>query len=109
MATEIQVYGTDWCGLTFGVREYLTNARLTYDYHDVDREPQAEELMLALTDGRRRFPVVVVRKRVLTNPTRGELQRVLDDHRIRPERDRRRRAIAENSTPSSSRAINHNS
>ena len=103
MATEIQVYGADWCGLTFGVREYLTNARLAYEYRDVDREPQAEELMLTLTDGRRRFPVVVVHKRVLTNPTRGELQRVLDDHRIHPEPDRRRRAIAENSIPSSSR------
>lgn len=101
MAIEIQVYGADWCGLMFGVREYLTNARLTYDYPDVDREPQAEELMLALTDGRRRFAVVVVRKRVLTNPTREELQP--DDHRRRPEPDRRRRAIAENSTPSSSR------
>ena len=40
--------------------------------------------MLAPTDGRRRFPVVVVGNRVLTNPTFGELQRVLDDHRIRP-------------------------
>ena len=40
MATETQVYGTDWCRLTFGVREYLTNARLAYDYHDVDREPR---------------------------------------------------------------------
>ena len=56
-----------------------------------------------LTDGRRRFPVVVVHTRVLTNPTRGELQRVLDDHRTHPELDRRRRAIAENSMPSSSR------
>jgi hypothetical protein len=48
MAAEIQVYGADWCSLTFGVREYLTNARLGYEYHDVDREPQAEELMLTL-------------------------------------------------------------
>jgi hypothetical protein len=89
-------------GLTFGVREYATDLRLTYDYHDDDREPQVEELMLALTDGRRRFPLVVVRKRVLTNPTREELQRVLDDQRMRPEPGRRRRAFAENSTPSSS-------
>ena len=103
MAAEIQVYGADWCSLTFGVREYLTNARLAYEYHDVDRELQAEELMLTLTDGRRRFPVVVVHTRVLTNPTRGELQRVLDDHRIHPEPDRRRGAIAKRAMPSSSR------
>src|SRR5262245_63855673 len=43
------------------------------------------ELMLAVTDGRRRFPIVIVQERVLANPTRVELQRVLDDCRIQPE------------------------
>ncbi|HKW48401.1 MAG TPA: hypothetical protein VJN70_13220 [Gemmatimonadaceae bacterium] len=93
MASDIQVYGMDWCSLTFGVREYLTNARLTYDYHDVDRERQAYDVALAMTDGRRRFPLVVVHERVLTNPTIVELQRVLDDYQIRPESNVRRRPI----------------
>ena len=26
MASDIEVYGTDWCGLTFGVREYQLSA-----------------------------------------------------------------------------------
>jgi hypothetical protein len=44
MATEGQVYDADWCGLTFGVREYLTHSRVDYDYHDdVDRDPDAHE------------------------------------------------------------------
>ena len=94
MASEIQVYGADWCDLTFGVREYLTNARVAYDYHDIDRDPEANDLALVLTDGRRRFPLVVVHERVLTNPSLVELQRVLDDYRIRPENEPRRRPIA---------------
>ena len=94
MASEIQVYGAGWCGLTFGVREYLTNARVAYDYHDIDREPEANDLALALTDGRRRFPLVVVHERVLTNPSLVELQRVLDDYRIRAEYEPRRRPAA---------------
>ena len=94
MASEIQVYGADWCGLTFGVREYLTNARVAYDYHDIDRDPEANDLALAMTDGRRRFPLVVVHERVLMNPSRAELQRVLDDYGIRPEHEPRRPPIA---------------
>src|SRR5262249_49069163 len=91
MARGIQVHGTDWCTLTFGVREYLTNARVAYDYQDIDRDRQADELVVAMMDGRRRFPVVVVHERVLTNPTRAELQRTLDDYQIQPEGDGRRR------------------
>jgi len=99
LASEVQVYGTDWCSLTFGVREYLTNARVTYEYYDVDRDRNAHDLALAMTDGRRRFPVVVVHERVLTNPTRIELQRVLDDYQIRPEHETRRPPIAALASP----------
>lgn len=79
MSSDIQVYGADWCGLTYSLREYLTNARFAYDFHDVDRDADACELLLAITDGRRRFPVVVVQERVLHNPSRDELVRVLDE------------------------------
>ena len=103
MATDIQVYGTDWCRLTFDVREYLMNRRLAHEFHDIDRDRQALDLVLALTDGRRRFPVVTIRERVLTNPTRLDLQRVLEDYGIRPENSRRGRPIAPVSTPSRSR------
>src|SRR5262245_37709971 len=84
MASEIRVYGTDWCGLTYNLRKYLTNAGFVYEFHDVDRDAEACEAMLAIADGRRRFPVVVVVEQVLVNPSREELQRVLDDYRIRP-------------------------
>src|SRR5947208_237582 len=60
MANDIHVYGTDWCGLTFGVREYLTTSRLEYDYYNVDRDPRAQEFVLAMNDGRLRLPMVVV-------------------------------------------------
>ena len=46
--------------------------------------------MLSLTDGRRSFPLVVVERRVVIDPTTGELQRVLDEHDIRPEPRARR-------------------
>ena len=84
MANGIQVYGTDWCGVTFGVREYLTNSRIPYDYHNIEQDQDADEFVRAMGDGRRRFPLVVLEERVLTSPTLNELQHVLDEHRVRP-------------------------
>jgi len=89
MESEVQVYGMDWCGLTFGVREYLTSARIAYEYYDIERNPRAFDVALALTNGLRRFPLVVVHDRVLMNPTRFELQRVLNEYQVRPELDTR--------------------
>jgi hypothetical protein len=89
MADGIQVYGTSWCGVTFGIREYLTNSRIPYDYYDIERDPRAYEFVLAMNDGRRRFPLIVVAERVLVSPTLDELQHVLDDHRLRPLTPRR--------------------
>ena len=89
MTNAIQVYGTDWCGLTFSVRKYLTDARIPYDYYDIERDQRADAFVLAMHDGRRRFPVIVVEERILTSPTLSELQKVLDEQRVRPSTARR--------------------
>jgi glutaredoxin len=86
MASDIQVYGTDWCGLTYGVRRYLTAGRFEYDYFNIDDDKDAEEFVLATNNGRRRFPIVVIEDRVVTGPTVAELRRVLDQHGMRPSR-----------------------
>jgi len=83
MTNGIQVYGTNWCGVTFGVREYLTNSHIPYDYYNIEQDRHADEFVLAMTDGRRRFPLIVVEERVLTSPTLDELQQVLDAYRVR--------------------------
>ena len=72
--TGIQVYGTDWCGLTSGLREYLTKSRFPYHYYNIEDDPRADEFVLAMHDGRRRFPVVVVEERIMTNPTLADLR-----------------------------------
>ena len=72
MASDIEVYGTDWCGLTFGVREYLTNSRLAYDYYDVDRDTRAQEYVLAMNDGKRRLPS---KQPICGSPISSELAR----------------------------------
>ena len=84
MASGIQVYGTDWCSVTFRVREYLTNSRIPYDYYDIERDAHADAFVVAMNDGRRRFLLIVVQERVLTSPTVNELQQVLAEYRVRP-------------------------
>jgi glutaredoxin len=86
MASDIQVYGTSWCGLTYGVRRFLTASHFEYDYFDIDDDENAEEFVLTANQGRRRFPIVVIEDRVLTGPTAAELRRVLDEHAMRPSR-----------------------
>ena len=84
MASDIQVYGADWCGLTRGVREYLTNSRIDYDYFDVDRDDEAQQFVLAMNEGRRRFPLVVVQEQVVTQPTIAVLRSVIGEHALQP-------------------------
>ena len=86
VTSEIQVYGTAWCRLTFRVREYLMNARLTYEFFDIDRDQRAHEFVLAAAKGQRRFPLVVVEDDVMTVPTIPQLQCALDAHEIGSER-----------------------
>jgi glutaredoxin len=94
MASDIQVYGADWCGVTRGLREYLTNSRIDYDYFDVDRDDEAEQFVLAMNDGRRRFPLVVVQEQVLTEPTIAVMRRVIGEHALQPAIPRRLRSAA---------------
>ena len=76
------MYGADWCGLTRGLREYLMNSRIDYDYFDVDRDDEAEQFVLAMNEGHRRFPLVVVHERVVTQPTITVLRSVIDEHAL---------------------------
>jgi glutaredoxin len=84
VASDILVYGADWCGLTRGVREYLTNSRFDYDYFDADRDGDANRFVLAVNDGHLRFPVVVVEDQVVTQPTIAILQRAINEHGLLP-------------------------
>lgn len=86
MASDIQVYGTDWCGLTYRVRRYLTAGHFEYDYFNVDADQTAEAFVLAANQGLRRFPIVVIEDRVVIAPTVAELRCILDQQGMRSSR-----------------------
>lgn len=84
MAIDIHVYGATWCGVTFGLRKLLMDARLPYSYHDVDHDRAADAFVRSMNDGERRFPIVVVEEAILTNPTAATLKQALNEHRLTP-------------------------
>jgi glutaredoxin len=88
MTPTIHVYGTDWCRLTFAVREHLMQLQVEYDYFDIERDPRADEFVRAMHDGRRRHPIVVIGAHIVTNPTLTELRRALDQEETTPRVDR---------------------
>ncbi len=86
MASDIQIYGTNWCGVTYEVRRFLTVGQFEYDYFNIDDDEIADEFVLTANQGHRRFPIVVVEDRVLIAPTIAKLRCVLHEHGMRPSR-----------------------
>jgi len=99
MASSIHVYGTDWCGLTFRLREYLTRERFSYDYHDIERDRDAADFVQSVNSGSRRFPIVVVEDTVAISPTIGTLRQLIDECDVQPTASRspRSSSISSNS------------
>jgi disulfide oxidoreductase YuzD len=89
---DIRVYGTNWCRLTFRIREYLMRSRVEYLYFDIETDHAAGEFVRGMSDGEQRYPMVVIADQVVINPTLVELQTMLDDNRIERRPDVARRA-----------------
>ncbi len=83
MENAVHVYGTDWCGVTSALRRYLTTSKIPCEYHNIEQDRLADEFVLTMNDGRRRFPLIVLEERILISPTLVELQRALNAHGIR--------------------------
>ena len=75
--TKVEVYGTDWCGLTQSFRNDLQAADVPFEYRDIDRDSDAEGDLIELNGGKRKFPLVVVGDKAMKNPSLEELDAAL--------------------------------
>lgn len=82
-ATKVEVYGTDWCGLTQGFRDDLDAANIPFEYHNIERDSEAEWHVTQMNGGKRKFPVVVVGDKTMNKPALEELDAALDKLGIR--------------------------
>ena len=76
---QIDVYGTDWCPLTGGFKGYFDKRDISYTYHDIEKDADAEQAVKAMNGGKVKFPMVSVGERVMKNPPIDELEVVLTD------------------------------
>ena len=79
MATKVEIYGTDWCGLTQSFRDDLAAADVAFEYHNIDRDRDAEGQVIEMNGGKRKFPMVVVGDTALKNPALEELDAALSE------------------------------
>ena len=82
-ASNITVYGSDNCEDTQRTRAFLDSKGTPYEYVDIDRNKEAEQLVKDENDGKRRTPLVQVcigtECRVLRVPSDQDLDAALRD------------------------------
>ena len=76
-ATKVEVYGTDWCGLTQSFRDDLASANVPFEYHNIERDSEAEWHVIEMNGGKRKFPMVVVGDKTMNKPALEELDETL--------------------------------
>jgi glutaredoxin len=57
---EITIYGTSWCVDCDRAKQFLKERGVAFSEVNIDEEPDAEELVLQVNDGRRKVPTIKV-------------------------------------------------
>lgn len=57
---DILMYSTTWCGDCRRAKQFLNERGVKYREINVDEDPDAEELIMEVNDGRRKVPTFAV-------------------------------------------------
>ncbi|MHB1025100.1 MAG: glutaredoxin family protein [Desulfobacteria bacterium] len=60
MAKRIVVYTTPWCRDCKAAKRFLEERGITYEEVDIERRPEAAEIVMRLNDGMRKVPTLDV-------------------------------------------------
>ena len=82
MASQVTVYGADWCGDTVRTLRQLDRRGVDYEYVDVDEDSEGERKVIEFNQGKRRIPLVEIASdngeaRRLSVPSESELEGAL--------------------------------
>ncbi len=58
--TEITIYSSSWCGDCRRTKRFLKDRGVAFHEVNIDEDPDAEELVLRVNDGRRKVPTLRV-------------------------------------------------
>lgn len=77
--TGIKVYGTNWCGDTRRVRQYLEINNIAYAWIDIDEDEESSEFVKQVNNGNRSVPTIVFPDgSTLTEPSTNSLKAKID-------------------------------
>ncbi|MCU1639802.1 MAG: hypothetical protein JWN03_77 [Nocardia sp.] len=75
---DIVLYGADWCGDCRRAKTWLRENNIPFTDIDVEHDDAARDKAIALADGRKNIPVVVIPDgTVLIEPTNAQLAEAL--------------------------------
>ena len=73
----MKVYGAGWCEDTTRTRSHLDSLGISYQYFDVDADPQAKQWVIQRNGGKQKTPTVDIGGRILVEPENDELDELL--------------------------------
>ena len=72
--SNIVVYGTNWCWDCTRARRFFNKHNISYEWINIDKDPQAEQFVLKTNDGMRSVPTIVYPDgSILVEPSNREL------------------------------------
>lgn len=74
MAEKIIMYSTDWCPDCRRSRRFLDEHGIDYDYVNIEKAPEAEQIVRRLNNGNRSVPTIVFPDgTILVEPSNAQL------------------------------------
>jgi len=74
----LTMYTTDWCGYCVRLKDGLERAGIGFDEVNIEHQPEAADVVMAVNGGNRTVPTVVFPDgTALTNPTLREVREKL--------------------------------
>ena len=72
---QLTMYTTTWCGYCFRLKSQLGRAGVEYDEVDIERQPDAADLVASFNNGNQTVPTLVFADgSALTNPSAKQVQ-----------------------------------
>ena len=76
--TDITMYGTTWCGDCRRAKQFLGEHRVSYDFVDIENDPDAQAIVVRENGGKQVIPVLLFEDgSSLIEPSNGELAKKL--------------------------------
>ncbi|MCA9385614.1 thioredoxin family protein [Candidatus Dojkabacteria bacterium] len=76
----ITFYGANWCGDCIRSKALLDNNEITYEYVDIEKNPEAVAYVEKINNGLRSIPTIVFDNgEVLTEPSNEQLLAMIKD------------------------------